>query len=52
MVDTTSRHESHVDKNTIQHVDDVRLQEKASADTESLASVTNEPVSHHDLLRE
>lgn len=45
MADTTSTPvTSHVDKNTIHHVDDVKLQEKTNTDTESLASVDDEPV--------
>jgi hypothetical protein len=45
MADTTAAPvASHVDKNTIHHVDDVKLQEKAGTDTESLASVNDEPV--------
>jgi hypothetical protein len=45
MADTTSAPVAvHADKNTIDHVDDVKLHEKNSADTESLASVDSEPV--------
>lgn len=45
MADTTSPPtESHVDKNTTHHVNDVNFQEKTSTDTESLASVSDEPV--------
>lgn len=42
---------SQVDKNTVHHVDDVKLQEKADTDTESLASVNDEPVCPQILMR-
>jgi hypothetical protein len=46
MADTTTAPVgSHAEnKETTHHVDDVKLQEKANTDTESLSSVDDEPV--------
>lgn len=52
MADTTSGPELQADKNTIHQVDDVTLHEKRSDETESLASVNDEPVCQHVPSRE